>query len=105
MVYLRLGITGVYYGNAFGVPLKWCNDWPYGPNGIAHPQYQGVILEVLGLALRTGNYYGFAYVLCTALSYNAVTLVEDHYFGEIEKGQKAKEKVDTPRRRSKSKKV
>ena len=38
LVYLRLGICGVYYGSALGVEMPWCTQWPYGPNGIPHPQ-------------------------------------------------------------------
>lgn len=33
-----LGPVGVYYGNAFGIDLPWCTEFPFGKNGLPHPQ-------------------------------------------------------------------
>ena len=93
LVYYRLGITGVYYGNAFGVDIPWCHDFPFGGNyGIRHPQYTGVTLQVLGHALRTGTSAGMFFVVGNILSYLVIIPVEDYFFTLVGEEAAAKKK-------------
>jgi hypothetical protein len=50
-VYKQLGTYGVYYGRELGIRgLPWTDDFPYNL-GIPDPQYVGVELGYIGLAI------------------------------------------------------
>lgn len=46
LVWYRIGIDGVCYGNKFGRKVPWCTQFPF--NVLDHPQYLGVVLTVWG---------------------------------------------------------
>src|SRR5262245_8502526 len=50
-VFLRLGTTGVFYGNRFGHDVAWCQAFPF--SLLAHPQYVGTVMSIWGLFLIT----------------------------------------------------
>eukprot|EP01029_Cantina_marsupialis_P029757 TRINITY_DN782145_c0_g1_i1.p1 TRINITY_DN782145_c0_g1~~TRINITY_DN782145_c0_g1_i1.p1 ORF type:complete len:201 (-),score=43.61 TRINITY_DN782145_c0_g1_i1:264-815(-) len=87
MVYYRIGILGVYYGNAFGIELPWVTKFPFGT--IPNPQYTGVTLTTLGTALLEGSANGLIYTLATIVSYYAVIKIENYYFSHIDAERKA----------------
>merc|ERR550525_791633 len=62
----RLGILGIFYGNAFGVDLPWIDSWPYGPNGFGHPQYVACCSGAIALFLSNGcTVFGCIMMLAT----------------------------------------
>ena len=46
-VFLRLGTTGVFYGNRFGFSVSWCRSFPF--TWFDHPQYVGTVVTIWGL--------------------------------------------------------
>jgi hypothetical protein len=46
---MAIGKNGVYYGTRLGKHVPWCDGYPF--NVISHPQYAGVVLSLLGVAL------------------------------------------------------
>lgn len=48
-VFVRLGRTGVFYGNRFGRDVEWCEGFPF--SLFRHPQYVGAVLSIWGLFL------------------------------------------------------
>jgi methylene-fatty-acyl-phospholipid synthase len=46
-VFLRLGRTGVFYGNRLGHDVPWCEGFPF--SAIRHPQYLGTVLSIWGI--------------------------------------------------------
>ena len=55
-VFLRLGRTGVFYGNRLGHDVPWCEGFPF--SAIRHPQYVGTVLSIpalLGECLSEGH--------------------------------------------------
>jgi methylene-fatty-acyl-phospholipid synthase len=46
-VFLRLGMTGVFYGGRFGYATAWCSEFPF--SIFEHPQYVGTTLSIWGL--------------------------------------------------------
>ena len=46
-VFLRLGRTGVFYGNKLGHDVPWCEGFPF--SAIRHPQYVGTVLSIWGI--------------------------------------------------------
>jgi methylene-fatty-acyl-phospholipid synthase len=54
-VFLRLGTTGVFYGNRFGHRVHWRYGFPF--SWLRHPQYVGTVATIWGvfLALRFPN--------------------------------------------------
>jgi methylene-fatty-acyl-phospholipid synthase len=48
-VFLRLGKTGVFYGERFGYQTAWCRKFPF--SMFEHPQYVGTVLSIWGLFL------------------------------------------------------
>ena len=54
-VFVRLGMTGVFYGNRFGHAVHWRYGFPF--SWIRHPQYVGTVATIWGvfLALRFPN--------------------------------------------------
>jgi methylene-fatty-acyl-phospholipid synthase len=51
-VFVRLGLTGVFYGNRFGHEVRWRHGFPF--SWLRHPQYVGTVATIWGifLALR-----------------------------------------------------
>jgi phosphatidyl-N-methylethanolamine N-methyltransferase len=51
-VFVRLGATGVFYGNRFGHDVRWRYGFPF--SWFRHPQYVGTVATIWGvfLALR-----------------------------------------------------
>jgi phosphatidyl-N-methylethanolamine N-methyltransferase len=51
-VFVRLGVTGVFYGNRFGHAVRWRYGFPF--SWLRHPQYVGTVATIWGifLALR-----------------------------------------------------
>ena len=45
-VYHKLGLTGVYYGNRFGLDIPRVTSFPF--NIVDNPQYTGCILTLMG---------------------------------------------------------
>jgi methylene-fatty-acyl-phospholipid synthase len=54
-VFVRLGVTGVFYGNRFGHAVHWRYGFPF--SWLRHPQYVGTVATIWGtfLALRFPN--------------------------------------------------
>jgi phosphatidyl-N-methylethanolamine N-methyltransferase len=54
-VFVRLGVTGVFYGNRFGHAVHWRYGFPF--SWLQHPQYVGTVATIWGvlLALRFPN--------------------------------------------------
>jgi phosphatidyl-N-methylethanolamine N-methyltransferase len=54
-VFVRLGVTGVFYGNRFGHAVHWRYGFPF--SWTRHPQYMGTVATIWGvfLALRFPN--------------------------------------------------
>lgn len=54
-VFVRLGMTGVFYGNRFGHSVRWRYGFPF--SWLRHPQYVGTVATIWGifLALRFPN--------------------------------------------------
>lgn len=50
-VFLRLGKTGVFYGNKLGHQVPWCRGFPF--SLMPHPQYVGAILSIWGFFMTT----------------------------------------------------
>jgi methylene-fatty-acyl-phospholipid synthase len=48
-VFFRLGTTGVFYGERFGLVTAWCREFPF--SLFEHPQYVGTTLSIWGLFL------------------------------------------------------
>ena len=48
-VFYRLGWTGAFFGDRFGVAASWCRAFPF--TWFAHPQYVGAVLSIWGLFL------------------------------------------------------
>lgn len=48
-VFLRLGRTGVFYGNRFGQATTWVRGFPFAL--LAHPQYVGAVASIWGVFL------------------------------------------------------
>ena len=48
-VFYQLGSTGVFYGNRFGHPVRWCLGFPF--SHLRHPQYVGTVLSIWGFFL------------------------------------------------------
>ena len=46
-VYHKLGLTGVYYGNRFGLATPWVTSFPF--NVVDNPQYTGCILTLMSI--------------------------------------------------------
>ena len=46
-VYHKLGLTGVYYGNRFGLATPWVTSFPF--NVVNNPQYTGCILTLMSI--------------------------------------------------------
>lgn len=60
-VFLRLGRTGVFYGNRFGHQVAWREGFPF--SLLDHPQYAGAVLSIWGLFLLARHPYDDWFVL------------------------------------------
>ena len=49
-VYKAIGEAGVYYGFKLGETVPWCTGFPFSL-GLRHPQYVGVALTLIGIAV------------------------------------------------------
>lgn len=48
-VFMRLGLTGVFYGNRFGHAVHWRYGFPF--SWLRHPQYVGTVATIWGVFL------------------------------------------------------
>jgi protein-S-isoprenylcysteine O-methyltransferase Ste14 len=60
-VFIRLGKTGVFYGNRLGYHVRWCEALPF--SLVRHPQYVGAVLSVWGFFMTTRFPYDDWFVL------------------------------------------
>ena len=76
-VFVRLGVTGVFYGNRFGHAVHWRYGFPF--SWIRHPQYVGTVATIWGvfLALRFPNPDWIALPLLETAYYVAGAFLED----------------------------
>ena len=47
LVYKKLGVIGVYYGNLLGYNLRWVTTYPF--DQFKNPQYTGAMISLLGV--------------------------------------------------------
>lgn len=85
-VYTQLGTYGVYYGRELGVKnLPWSDGFPYNL-GIPDPQYVGVELSYVGLAVMTQTMPMIAIAAIGAVAYSITICVERFVTpGEVER--------------------
>lgn len=76
-VFVRLGLTGVFYGNRFGHRVRWRYGFPF--SWLRHPQYVGTVATIWGifLALRFPNPDWFLLPLLETGYYIAGAFLED----------------------------
>lgn len=75
-VFLRLGRTGVFYGNRLGRKVEWSSDFPF--SLLDHPQYVGAVLSIWGffMLLRHPHPDWFALPLLETAYYALGALAE-----------------------------
>lgn len=78
-IYKAIGVDGVYYGTKLGAKVPWCTDFPF--NVVAHPQYVGSVLTVLGFTVLVWSQAppGFGLVALYWSSLYAVTAVQENF--------------------------
>ena len=76
-VFVRLGLTGVFYGNRFGHEVRWRYGFPF--SWLRHPQYVGTVATIWGvfLALRFPNPDWIVLPLLETAYYVAGAFLED----------------------------
>ncbi|MEO5820167.1 MAG: PEMT/PEM2 methyltransferase family protein [Vicinamibacteraceae bacterium] len=76
-VFVRLGLTGVFYGNRFGHAVHWRYGFPF--SWLRHPQYVGTVATIWGvfLALRFPNPDWIVLPLLETAYYVAGAFLED----------------------------
>jgi methylene-fatty-acyl-phospholipid synthase len=76
-VFVRLGLTGVFYGNRFGHTVHWRYGFPF--SWLRHPQYVGTVATIWGvfLALRFPNPDWIVLPLLETAYYVAGAFLED----------------------------
>ena len=76
-VFVRLGVTGVFYGNRFGHTVRWRYGFPF--SCLRHPQYVGTVATIWGifLALRFPNADWIALPLLETTYYVIGAFLED----------------------------
>jgi methylene-fatty-acyl-phospholipid synthase len=76
-VFVRLGLTGVFYGNRFGHAIHWRYGFPF--SWLRHPQYVGTVATIWGvfLALRFPNPDWIVLPLLETAYYVAGAFLED----------------------------
>ena len=76
-VFMRLGLTGVFYGNRFGHSVHWRYGFPF--SWLRHPQYVGTVATIWGvfLALRFPNPDWIVLPLLETAYYVAGAFLED----------------------------
>jgi len=76
-VFVKLGVTGVFYGNRFGHVVHWRYGFPF--SWLRHPQYVGTVATIWGvfLALRFSHPDWIVLPLLETAYYVAGAFLED----------------------------
>ena len=78
MVYLKLGIPGVYYGGRLGYKIPWITEFPY--NFYPDPQYLGAKLTLMGAAVMCPQFINLA--VFWAILYDVTGIIEKNVIKE-----------------------
>ena len=78
-IYRAIGVDGVYYGTKLGRKIPWCTSFPF--NVVAHPQYVGSVMTIVGLILLlwTQGPAGLTKVALYWCSLYVVTALQEQY--------------------------
>jgi phosphatidylethanolamine N-methyltransferase len=85
--FFRLGITGTYLGDYFGILMKnKVTEFPF--NIVSHPMYMGATMAFLGESLTRKSLVGLLLTALIAIVYYIISIFEGSFTEKIYKNRK-----------------